>query len=156
MRTVLSLLFILALAACKEEEQAAEPPIRDVKTHLIAQVERTTVRRFPAVLEPTSLNTLSLEIAGKLNAVPLEVGQRIVQGQTLLALDITSFQIQLENAEAGIGAAQSTRDNAVDNLERQKQLFERGTITKVARDAVETEAIAAEAHLEQVIKSRDK
>ena len=50
MRTILTLMLILALAACKEDEQATEPLIRGLKTHLIADVERTTVRRFPAVL----------------------------------------------------------------------------------------------------------
>lgn len=155
MRTILALTLILLLAGCNEDEQAADPPIRGLKTHLIADIERTTVRRFPAVLEPTSLNTLSFEVAGKLDAVPLEVGQRVKQGQTLLTLDTTSFQIQLENAEAGIIAAQATRDNAADNFERQEQLFERGTVTKVTRDAAETDAIAAQARLVQAIRARD-
>ncbi|WP_299590409.1 efflux RND transporter periplasmic adaptor subunit [uncultured Tateyamaria sp.] len=155
MRTILTLMFVLVLAACKEDDEAAVPPVRGLKSHLIADIERTTVRRFPAVLEPTSLNTLSFEVAGKLNAVPLEVGQKVELGQTLLTLDTTSFQIQLDNAQAGIVAAQATRDNAIDSLERQKQLFERGTITKVARDAAETDAIAAEARLEQAITARD-
>ena len=155
MRTLLAVTLILALAGCKEDEKAADAPIRGLKTHLIADVERTTVRRFPAVLEPTSLNTLSFEVAGKLNAVPLEVGQRVKRGQTLLTLDPTSFQIQLENAEAGIVAASAARDNAADNFERQKQLFERGAVTKVARDAAETDAIAAEARLVQAIRTRD-
>ena len=155
MRTILTLMLILTLAACKEEDAASDPPIRGLKTHLIADVERTTVRRFPAVLEPTSLNTLSFEVAGKLNAVALEVGQRVEQGQTLLTLDTASFQIQLDNAEAGIVAARAARDNAVENYERQELLLERGTVTKVVRDAAETEAIAAEARLEQAIKARD-
>ncbi|MDW3182732.1 efflux RND transporter periplasmic adaptor subunit [Roseobacter sp.] len=155
MRTILTIALILALAACKEDEQAGDPPIRGLKTHLIADVERTTIRRFPAVLEPTSLNTLSFEVAGKLNAVTLEVGRRVEQSQTLLTLDTTSLQIQLDNAEAGIIAARAARDNAVEDFERQEQLFERGTITKVTRDAAETEAIAAEARLEQAVKARD-
>jgi len=155
MRTAIFLSLILALTGCKEEEQANDPPIRGLKTHLVADAQQTMVRRFPAVLEPKSLSTLSFEVAGKLNAVPLEVGQRVQQGQTLLELDKTSFQIQLDNAEAGIVAARAARDNAVDNLERQEQLLERGTITKVARDKAETEAIAAEARLEQSIKARD-
>ncbi|MGX9355121.1 efflux RND transporter periplasmic adaptor subunit [Roseobacteraceae bacterium S113] len=155
MRITLTLLAVVALVGCKQEEQTSEAPIRGLKTHLIADVERTTVGRFPAVLEPTSLNTLSFEVAGKLNSVPLEVGQRVAVGQTLLTLDTTSFQIQLDNAEAGIVAARAARDNAFDTLERQEKLFERGTITKVTRDAAQTEAIASEARLEQAVAARD-
>lgn len=155
MRTILTLMMILALAGCNEAEQAIEPAIRGLETHLVADAERTTVRRFPAVLEPTSLNTLSFEVAGKLNTVTLEVGQRVEQGQTLLTLDAASFQLQLDNAEAEIVAARAARDNTVDNFERQEQLFERGIITRVARDTAETEAIAAETRLEQAINARD-
>jgi len=155
MRILLISLGLLALTACKEEEQASEPPVRGLKTHLIAEAQDSTVRRFPAVLEPTSLNTLSFELAGKLDAVGLEVGQRVQAGQTLLSLDVSAFQLQLDNAEAGIVAAQAARDTAADNLERQQNLFERGTITKVARDTAEAEAIASEARLDQAIKARD-
>ena len=155
MRILPILLGLLALTACKEEELTSEAPIRGLKTHLIEEVKDSTLRRFPAVLEPTSLNTLSFEVAGKLEAVELEVGQRVQAGQILLSLDTTSFQLQLDNAEAGIVAAQAARNNAADDFARQKDLFERGTITKVARDNAEAEAIATDARLEQAIKARD-
>ncbi|AUQ75738.1 efflux RND transporter periplasmic adaptor subunit [Phaeobacter piscinae] len=155
MRISLILLGLLALTACKEEELTSVAPIRGLKTHLIEEAKDSTLRRFPAVLEPTSLNTLSFEVAGKLEAVELEVGQRVQAGQKLLSLDTTSFQLQLDNAEAGIVAAQAARNNAADDFARQQDLFERGTITKVARDNAESEAIATNARLEQAIKARD-
>ena len=155
MRIGAIMLGLLVLTACKEEEEASDPPIRGLKTHLVAEASDSTVRRFPAVLEPTSLNTLSFEVAGKLEAVSLEVGQRVEAGQTLLALDTTSLQLQLDNAEAGITAARAARDNAAENLERQERLFEQGTTTKVVLDNAKAEAIATEARLEQAIKARD-
>ena len=145
----------LALAACQEEEQASEPPIRGLKAHLVSESKKSTVRRFPAVLEPTSLNTLSFEVAGKLGKVSLEVGQRVEKGQTLLTLDTTSFQIQLDNAEAGIAAAKAARDNAADNFARQEKLFKRKITTKANRDNAKADAIATEARLEQAITARD-
>lgn len=154
-RITLILFCFFVLSGCEEEEQPSEPATRGLKTHLVAESKNSTVRRFPAVLEPTSLNTLSFEVAGKLDAVTLEVGQRIRAGQTLLGLDTTSFQLQLDNAEAGIAAASAARDNAADNLARQKKLFEQGTTTKVVLDNATTEAIATEARLEQAIKARD-
>ena len=155
MRLVILISALVALSACKEEEQAGTPPVRGLKTHLVEASSDSTVRRFPAVLEPTSLNTLSFEVAGKLEAVALEVGQRVEMGQVLLELDTTAFQIQLDNAEAGITAAQAARDNAAENLARQEKLFEQGTTTKVVLDNAKTEAVASEARLEQAIKARD-
>ncbi|QFT75746.1 efflux RND transporter periplasmic adaptor subunit [Ruegeria sp. THAF33] len=155
MRVIAIILGLVSLTACKEEELASEPLVRGLKTHLIQDTKDSTVRRFPAVLEPTSLNTLSFEVAGKLQAVDLEVGQRVEAGQPLISLDTTAFQIQLDNAIAGVLAAQATRDNAADNLTRQQNLFARGSTTKVARDNAQAEAISSEARLEQAKKSRD-
>lgn len=155
MRFALLMSVLVALSACKEEEQAGEPPIRGLKTHLVEEARETTVRRFPAVLEPTTLNTLSFEVAGKLESVMLEVGQRVAQNQILLELDTTSFQIQLDNAQAGIRAAEAALKNATDNLARQEKLFEQGTTTKVVLDNAKTEAVASEVRLEQAIKARD-
>ena len=155
MRILFLCLMMFGLVACKEEEQASEPPIRGLKTHLVSDAQNSTVRRFPAVLEPTSLNTLSFEVAGKLGTVELEVGERVAKGQVLLTLDTTSFQTQLDNAEAGIAAAQATYDNAADNLARQEKLLEQGTTTRVGLDNARTEAIASKARLDQAMKSRD-
>lgn len=155
MRIFLFISVLVALVACKEEEQSGEAQIRGLKTHLVADSKETTVRRFPAVLEPTSLNTLSFEVAGKLEGVTLEVGQRVAKGEMLLKLDTTAFQIQLDNAEAGIRAAEASRDNAAENLARQEKLFEQGTTTKVSLDNAKTEAISSEARLEQAVKARD-
>jgi len=155
MRFVLIPLLSLGLAACNEEEQASEPPIRGLKTHLVAEASDSTVRRFPAVLEPTSLNVLSFEVAGKLETVSLEVGQRVEEGQTLLSLDPTTFQIQLDNAKAGIVAAEAARDNAADNFARQERLFEQGTTTKVVLDNARTQAATTRARFEQAKQARD-
>ncbi len=155
MRIVIASFGVMVLGACEEEEQASEPPVRGLKTHLIEEASSSTVRRFPAVLEPTSLNTLSFEVAGKLENVALEVGQRVEAGQVLLSLDTAAFQLQLDNAVAGVAAARAARDNAAENLERQQKLLERGTTTRVARDNAKAEAIASDARLEQALKARD-
>lgn len=155
MRKFLIFTVLLALVACKEDDQATVAPIRGLKAHLVADAEKSTIRRFPAVLEPTSLNSLSFEIAGKLDAVSLTVGQRVKAGQTLLSLDTTAGQLQLDNAEAGVPSAQVARDNAVDNLARQTQLLEKGVITQKTLEDASTQAAAAQAQLEQAIKNRD-
>ena len=63
------------------------------------------MRRFPSVLEPTSLNTLSFDIGGKLNEVSLQVGKRVVQGDVLAMHDPEALELQLANAEAELRCA---------------------------------------------------
>ena len=141
---------LLALAACDEDDSAAtDPPVRGLKTHLVAEAEQSTVRRFPSVLEPTSLNVLSFDIAGKLTVVSLQVGQRVMAGDTLAELDPEALQLQIANSEAGVRSSTAAFENAVDTLKRQEELFQSGTITKVALDAAATDLQTRKAQLEQ-------
>lgn len=150
MRLAFALIATLTLTGCYEDEATvADPPVRGLKTHLVESVERTTLRRFPSVLEPTSLNTLSFDIAGKLTDVSLQIGQRVSAGDTLASLDTEALTIQIRNAEAGVRSAEAALQNALETVERQRTLFERGTITRVALDAAETDFVARTAQFEQ-------
>ncbi len=154
MKKLAAFVAFLALTGCFEEETVAgDPPVRGLKTHLVAATERSTLRRFPGVLEPTSLNVLSFDISGKLTAVSLQIGQRVAAGEVLAALDTEALEIQVRNAEAGLRSAEAALARANEDLARQEELFERGTITLVARDAARTEATTRAAQLEQAQQS---
>ncbi|MDF1668259.1 MAG: efflux RND transporter periplasmic adaptor subunit [Roseovarius sp.] len=155
MRPVLIALITLGLSACKEEEVATDPPIRGLKTHLIEKSEQSTIRRFPSVLEPTSLNALSFEVSGKLNEVALQVGQRVEEGDILASLDPVAFEIQVDSAEAGVSSARAASENADETLVRQEDLLDRGAATKVTVDNARADATASQAQLEQAIKALD-
>ena len=72
------------LSACEGEapDNIPEPPVRGLKTFLIVETEQTTVRRYPSVLQPGSVSTLSFEISGRLNEVNLDVGQVVKKGRS--------------------------------------------------------------------------
>lgn len=157
MRKLAAGMALFALAGCFEEDtQAVNPVVRGLKTHLIEASERSTVRRFPGVLEPTSLNTLSFDVSGKLTEVSLQIGQQVTFGEVLAALDPETLEIQIRNAEAGVRSATAALEWATENLARQEQLFERGTTTLVARDNARTEASTRAAALEQAEQSLAK
>ncbi|MEO0542190.1 MAG: efflux RND transporter periplasmic adaptor subunit [Pseudomonadota bacterium] len=156
MRRLIIVLPILAIAACNvEEEVSSEPPVRGLKTHLVENTERSTVRRFPSVLEPTSLNSLSFEVGGKLTEISLQVGQRVAEGQVLASIDPEALNIQISNAEAGVRSATAAYDNAVDALERQEELFKSGTVTRSTLEATQTDVLTRRAQLDQAQSSLD-
>lgn len=152
-RPIIVVLTILSLAACREEEETAETPIRGLKTHLVELEPNFETRRFPAVLEPAEIAPLSFEISGLLGAVVLSVGQRVAEGEVLVSLDQTSLEIQVESASASVDQARSAAQNAAETLERQQTLFERGTATKVAVDDAKVQADNTAAQLVQAEKS---
>ena len=151
MKRMLALALMVALAGCDEEgeEGEAKAPVRGLKTYLVADTERAEQRRFPSVLEPTALNTLSFDIAGRLTEVTLQVGQRVNAGDVLAQLDTEALEIQVRNAEAGLRSAEAALERALENLARQEELLESGTVTVVTRDDARTEATRQRASVEQ-------
>lgn len=153
MRLWLITALVFALSGCREDEPEQETVIRGLKTHRIENVERSTIRRFPAVLEPAEINVLAFEVGGKLGAFDLDVGQRLKEGDLVAKLDPTSLELQVENAQAGVAQAQSAAQNAADTLIRQQELFDRGATTKVSVDDARTNAETAAASLVQAQKA---
>lgn len=139
----------VALIACENEDDVAEERVRGLKTFLIADTEQEMVRRFPGVLEPSDLNTLSFEISGTLLNVDLNVGQRVSAGETIAELDPVSLELQVQSARAGVDQAEALATNANDALARQEQLLQSGSTTRVNVDNARTEAQSAAASLAQ-------
>ena len=67
---------VMVLSACRHDStdaESVEKLVRGLKTVLIQDVERSTVRRFPSVLQPASVSSLSFEVAGKIREITLKV-----------------------------------------------------------------------------------
>lgn len=152
---VLLPLALLALSACREEEDTGEAPVRGLKAHLVTATPTIQTRRFPAVLEPSEITSLSFEISGVLQSLDLAVGQRVTAGTALATLDETTLELQVASAQAAVDQAQSNATNANETLERQTSLLASGTVTRVTVDQAQVQADAANAQLVQAERSLD-
>lgn len=148
---------VLCLAACRESEstQSEKPPVRGLITVEVAAAEQTTRRRYPGVLEPTEITSLSFEVGGRLQDVNLEVGQRVSDGEALARLDSEQFEIEIENKQAAVRQAEATLNQDRDDLKRAQTLLDRGAGTRVARDNARTDVRTSEAELDQARKDLD-
>jgi len=144
----------IGLAACDRAEDATQEPIRGLKTFEIADIERVSVRRFPGVLEPSSLNALSFEVAGSLLDFDLAVGQKVAAGEVIARLDPTSLELQVQSAQAGVEQAEAVANNAAATLARQEALLTSGNTTRANLENARTEAQSAAATLVQAQRSR--
>jgi len=141
---------VLTVAGCGDggtQVAPAAPPVRGLITTVVQSAEETTRRRFPGVLEPTSITSLSFEVAGKLQAVGLQVGQRVTKGDVLASLDSTQFEASVESQKASVSEQKALLAQATDKVRRTRILFRRRTTTKVALDDAETELRTAQAGL---------
>ncbi len=78
--------------------------------------------------------SVSPEVAGTLDAVMVEVGDRVRAGQPLAEVDRSTFKIYLQQAEANLAAAQADLDLAEKGLERKRDLLSDDTIAQATFD----------------------
>jgi len=144
----------VALAGCGQDDSrtgAIEPVVRGLKSCVVDDSEEATVRRYPSVLQPASTTTLSFEISGRLEAVVLDVGQQVAEGDVIAQIDPRSLEIQVENARAAVRQAEVTTRNAEEDFRRKQQLLEEGVVPKAQVDESET---ALETSRSQEIQAR--
>lgn len=156
MTRILAILFALLLLAACQEEQAAEPtdpPVRALKTIEIREVEETTIRRYPSVLQPASISTLSFEISGRLQEINLNVGQTVASGEVLAEVDTRSLELQVQSARAALSEAKSVARNAAEDAQRKADLLEKKVVTKAVADESRTEAETTAARVTQAERS---
>lgn len=99
------------------------------------------------------------EVSSALNSLVLKVhfdpGQRVEQGDALFTLDDTDQRIELETARANVLRAELTLVSARDELERTRELAERGAAAGVALFKAEAAHTLADAMLAKARASHD-
>ena len=124
-------LLLVALAGCGEDDNrtgAIEPVIRGLKTCLVEDVEETTVRHYPSVLQPSSTTTLILRGHRPAHAGQISMSARASSaGDVIAEIDPTSLQ----NCRSTMPKARSSRPNqppanAEEDFSRKSQLVEQG------------------------------
>ncbi len=91
--------------------------------------------------------TVSCEVDGKIDRIPVEIGQRVKKGDLLALLEETDFKLGVERAEAGLDMARADRDNAKNDYDRKELLYKDNTIPKSSFDSFATRLAQAEANL---------
>ncbi len=146
---------LILAAACGDSEadkKDAKPPVRALKTFVIATQQKEEFRRYPSVLQPSEISTLSFEISGRLEELNLKVGQNVTAGQTLVELDMKSLQLAVDAAQASLDQTQASAENAKATQERLEILLKRGATTQVAVDDARTSARTAAAQADRAGK----
>lgn len=135
----------LLVAGCGGGEEETE--VDGAVLVAVAEAEKGLLSRGDVLtgkVEAQSELNLVPKMPGKVEAVPVKVGDRVAAGQLLMQLESTDFQAQVRQAEAGLAAAQSglrqaelNREDAARNYERMKLLFEQGAIPAAEFEKVE-------------------
>src|SRR6202166_3852595 len=126
LRFLICAIIVFGLQACGgKDQEVAEQPVRGLRGFKVAVKAESRVRRFPTVLQPADVSSLSFEITGQLKAVALAVGQKVQLGDVLAEIDSRSLQSQSDQASAGVQQAQAQLDNAEADFQRKEELLKR-------------------------------
>ena len=166
LRTILVLLSGLTLvfaAGCqKKTVTATTEPVIPVKVQAVTTGKVTEAVDYAVIVEPLAQASISPKISGRVQSIPVGLGTYVHKGETLIQLDPTDYQIQLQQAKANLAKAQAdfetsegngparaqvAYDLARKNYERYKSLYDQGLVSKAQYESALLELEQARANL---------
>ncbi len=135
-------------AGCGSKDLAVEQADRGT---VQAPVVTVTAGEFPlyttamGTVEPFDRARISTRVMGHVRAVLVQEGDRVKAGQVLLRLDSRDASSRIEQARAGLSAAQSQLVNAEAYYNRIQKLYDEQSATKQHLDNARTQYEASKA-----------
>jgi len=114
------------MTACREEPPPPPKPIRAIKTITVSEQASGRVRDFSGVVEAADRSSISFEVAGNVQKVKVDVGDRITKGQVLAALDPEPYKLTVAEIKAELVKARDNVTKTEAEYNRQKRIFEQG------------------------------
>ncbi len=114
----LSLTLALGLFACRQEPPPPVERIRAIKTVTVAERASGQIRKFSGVVEAADSSSISFEVAGNVQEVRVDVGDKITKGQVLAKLDKRTYKLNVQAAEAEVGRAKVQLADKRKDLDR--------------------------------------
>lgn len=133
----------LCLSACNDETR--QPDTRQARPVAWAEVEvhgPYIRRRLPGEVRATLRAQLSFEVAGRVDTVAVDIGDSFAAGDVLATIDPTSYELEVQRAEAALAEARAVVAEAESDFQRRQELAEADYASEAsldqARAALET------------------
>ena len=147
-RSLVVLATMLVVAGCTEEA-ATPPPLRPVLFMVAKTVTSGTFGPFASTVEARYQTQLGFQLAGRMVAREVYVGDVVHEGQTLATLDSTVTAFALLRSKADVANAQAQLVNAQGIEERQTTLAQGGNASQATLDNAVAGRDTAKARLDQ-------
>ncbi len=103
-----------------------------VKSEKVKEISFKEELSFPAKADPFKSVTITAKANGEIQSTTHEVGDYINEGDILLTIDPENHQINFNNASLMVEQTKINLQNAKLNFDRNKELYNIGSISKVA------------------------
>ncbi|MGD9078360.1 MAG: efflux RND transporter periplasmic adaptor subunit [Desulfobacterales bacterium] len=123
---ILGASLLATVSACREAPPPPPERIRAIKTITVSEQASGRIRDFSGVVEAADSSSISFEVAGNVQEVRVDVGDRINKGQVLAALDPEPYELTVAEIEAELVKARDNVTKTESEYNRQKRIFEQG------------------------------
>ncbi len=145
------LLLAILLSACDEEtetEGAAGPrPVEAVQVGVSSMLGE---RHFSGLARAERESVLSFRVPGRIQEIPVRVGELVDQGATVATLDDAQYLSEVTRLQAELTAAQADLTNSEEQYVRIAALVANGTYAEARGDEALGDRDSAAAHVELV------
>ena len=132
-------------SAAPQAAAVVESPAIDVEAVTVQAGTIEATLELSGNLAPRARVGVKPRVPGALERVLVDIGASVREGQTVATIDRREIDAQADAAEAtvgvakaGVDAAEAGLSNAATELERSRNLFERGALPRQRLDAAET------------------
>lgn len=148
---------VAALAVFVLSQRSDEGPlvITETPTPLSVDVVKASLQtsldldeKFTGIVTAKRTSQLGFQGGGRIAALNADIGDRVVNGQTLAVLDTRSLRSQLSSAEAQIAEAIANHSLAMSTVQRQQTLLEKGHVAEQRVDEAVAQASTAQARID--------
>lgn len=151
--SLMALVLMLSLGGCGEAPQGEAPRVEPPPTPVL--LGEATARRVEVTLEQVGTLTASQEVTlrseaeGRVLEIAFQEGRPVRQRQVLVRLDGSKIRAGIAGYEAQIVEFNARLENLLRTLERNRPLLQKGLISRLQFDNLETEIAEARARIEQ-------
>lgn len=138
-----SMLLAISLAACGKEQAAPEPELRPVRYQRVSVGTIGSSRTLVGVARAGTEADLSFRVRGTVEDVDVTLGEKVRKGQILARLDAVDYELQVQEAAAGLALAQASVRKAEADYDRTRALYENNNASRSELDAARAGAESA-------------
>ena len=141
------LLALLATACGENSGEQTEAVPRPVPVFRVVDANLLAGRALPGQARSAREAMLSFRLAGRIQERRVKTGDQVKEGEILATLDPAPYQAELDRVAASLQRARATYANAASQLDRDKQLLDKGIVAKARFENSESAAKEAQAEV---------
>jgi len=147
MKIAVIVMLMLLVSGCDKKEEVIDLPLRSVKYQTVAYSTDKLVKTFSGVTKAELEANLSFRVSGRVDTIPVKVGDKLKKGQLVARLDSKDYSVLFEQARAELASAKASLRSAEAEYDRTIGLYEKRNASKSQLDSARASAESAKAQV---------